>query len=298
MLALSLLAAAASAQTFSACGTGGIYTVDKTNISPYPLVHGKNVTIFATGTTTGVINQGASIDVSVFKGKIRIYHQTLDLCQQSLLQDPPVTCPVPAGPQTLNVTQLVPSIIPAGQYVMTIATTNADGSAVNCLTSNIQVTGCKESLQSWLMLFSRVFVPITAALAQTFTECSGVQGQTVSIIGASFDPYPIVAGENNTSTFHFTNTVDILSGATYGIHISKGKLEIYKNDPLDFCELAQQSGLQCPIPPGNHVISGPHFWISILPAGNYIVKLNATNGDAAKSFIGCSYTIVTTTTKK
>ncbi|KAJ3268476.1 Phosphatidylglycerol/phosphatidylinositol transfer protein [Terramyces sp. JEL0728] len=139
MLALTVLAAVASAQTFSTCGTGGIFTVDTTSITPYPLVHGKNVTIFATGPSTGAINQGASIDVSVYKGKIRIYHQTLDLCQQSLLQTPPIACPIPAGPQTMNVTQLVPAIIPAGQYVMTIATTNADGSAVNCLTSNIQV---------------------------------------------------------------------------------------------------------------------------------------------------------------
>ncbi|KAJ3323652.1 Phosphatidylglycerol/phosphatidylinositol transfer protein [Boothiomyces sp. JEL0866] len=138
MLVLSALAAFASAQTLQSCGTG-IYNVKSTSIKPYPLIHGQNVTIHATGTTSGVIKSGASIDVSVYKGKIRIYHQTLDLCAQSALQKPPVKCPIAPGNQTLDVTQLVPSIIPPGIYNMTIVSTNADKSPINCLTSNIQV---------------------------------------------------------------------------------------------------------------------------------------------------------------
>ncbi|KAJ3323653.1 Phosphatidylglycerol/phosphatidylinositol transfer protein [Boothiomyces sp. JEL0866] len=138
MIAFSVLAAAISAQTFQSCAAG-IYNVQSTSITPYPLVHGQNVTIHAFGTTSGVINNGSSIEVSVYKGKIRIYHQTLDLCAQSLLQTPPVSCPIAPGNQTLDVTQLVPSIIPAGTYNMTIIGTNADKSAINCLTSNIQV---------------------------------------------------------------------------------------------------------------------------------------------------------------
>ncbi|KAJ3315226.1 Phosphatidylglycerol/phosphatidylinositol transfer protein [Boothiomyces sp. JEL0838] len=138
MWLLSALAAIASAQTLQSCG-GGIYNVKSTSIKPYPLVHGQNVTIHATGSTTGVINNGAMIDVSVYKGKIRIYHQTLDLCTQSALQKPPVKCPIPKGNQTLDVTQLVPSIIPPGVYNMTIVSTNADKSPINCLTANIKV---------------------------------------------------------------------------------------------------------------------------------------------------------------
>ncbi|KAJ3274616.1 Phosphatidylglycerol/phosphatidylinositol transfer protein [Terramyces sp. JEL0728] len=138
MIAASILAAFVSAQTLQSCG-GGIYKVKSSSIVPYPLVHGKNVTIHAAGTTTGVINNGATIDVSVYKGKIRIYHQTLDLCAQSAMQKPPVKCPIPKGNQTLDVTQLVPAIIPPGTYNMTIVSTNVDKSPINCLTSNIKV---------------------------------------------------------------------------------------------------------------------------------------------------------------
>ncbi|KAJ3315227.1 Phosphatidylglycerol/phosphatidylinositol transfer protein [Boothiomyces sp. JEL0838] len=138
MFVISALASVISAQTFQSCAAG-IYNVESTSISPYPLVHGQNVTIHAFGTTSGVITNGSSLDVSVYKGRIRIYHQTLDLCAQSLLQTPPVSCPIAPGNQTLDVTQLVPSIIPAGTYNMTIVGTNGDKSTINCLTSNIQV---------------------------------------------------------------------------------------------------------------------------------------------------------------
>ncbi|KAJ3274615.1 Phosphatidylglycerol/phosphatidylinositol transfer protein [Terramyces sp. JEL0728] len=138
MFVLSLFAAAISAQTLQSCGTG-IYDVTSSSISPYPLVHGSNVTIHALGVTSAPITNGSTIDVSVYKGKIRIYHQSMDLCAQSLKQTPPASCPIPAGNQTLDVTQLVPSIIPAGTYNLTIVATNGDKTSINCMTSNIQI---------------------------------------------------------------------------------------------------------------------------------------------------------------
>ncbi|KAJ3308604.1 Phosphatidylglycerol/phosphatidylinositol transfer protein, partial [Boothiomyces sp. JEL0838] len=137
---LAVLASATLAQTFADCpsSVGQTTEVYASNISPYPMQKGKNVTITTSGTNTAEIVQGANIEVSVFKGKIRIYHTTLDFCEQSALSGTP--CPIPTGNNTLVVTQLVPSIIPAGNYLMQISATNGDASKtfINCIQSTVQ----------------------------------------------------------------------------------------------------------------------------------------------------------------
>ena len=60
---------------------------------------------------------------------IPVINKNIDLCSAS----PKVTCPIPAGQHSLEVSQLIPSSVPSGEYTGKVVATNQDGQQIACV---------------------------------------------------------------------------------------------------------------------------------------------------------------------
>ncbi|KAI8903851.1 ML domain-containing protein [Gorgonomyces haynaldii] len=120
----------------TSCGaaTDILTKLDSVTVNPYPVVAGKPLSISASGLTTADIVNGAKLKVVVKLGPLPVYSKEKDVCSQ-----PGITCPIPAGQNTINVSQDIPDIVPAGNVNVEVTMTNADGAKIACLNGKIQI---------------------------------------------------------------------------------------------------------------------------------------------------------------
>jgi hypothetical protein len=138
LMAASYPTKAAAVEETAAAPVGDIWTScakkgDKlTNlavkITPDPPVKGKSVTIAASGTLSETVSSG-TIDLVIKVLGIPVINKKIDLCTASKK----VTCPIPAGPLSLDVTQAIPSAIPSGQYTGEVTVTDQSGAEITCV---------------------------------------------------------------------------------------------------------------------------------------------------------------------
>jgi hypothetical protein len=120
---------------FSTCGSGDL-TATSLDITPYPPVPGKDVTITALGSLAQDLTAG-SYDLDISYAGITVVHKTGDVCTFS----PTVKCPQAKGDVEVVYTVNVPSIAPAGAYVATLKATHPDSSVIFCVTVNFDISG-------------------------------------------------------------------------------------------------------------------------------------------------------------
>lgn len=114
---------------WSDCGSSSDILSDvSVSISPNPPVKGKTLTVDASGTISSEITSG-NINAVIDVLGIPVINKNIDLCSAS----PKVTCPIPAGQHSLEVSQLIPSSVPSGEYTGKVVATNQDGQQIACV---------------------------------------------------------------------------------------------------------------------------------------------------------------------
>ncbi|KAF9426050.1 Phosphatidylglycerol/phosphatidylinositol transfer protein [Podila epigama] len=114
------------------CGTtDDLLQIDYININPDPPAKGQNLTIDAHGILAKDVVEGATIDLVVKVGLIKLLQKKLDFCEEAAKIDK--NCPLLAGDQYLQHTVELPKEIPPGKYTVNVKVKNPDGEQVTCL---------------------------------------------------------------------------------------------------------------------------------------------------------------------
>ncbi|KAJ6575214.1 hypothetical protein B0H19DRAFT_1254802 [Mycena capillaripes] len=94
--------------------------IDSIELSPDPPVPGKDLTVTVKALVTEVIEEGASADVVVKLGLIKLLQKTFDVCEEARNANATVSCPVEPGPYDVVQTVALPkgdrTEIPKGEY--------------------------------------------------------------------------------------------------------------------------------------------------------------------------------------
>ncbi|KAF7347754.1 Phosphatidylglycerol/phosphatidylinositol transfer protein [Mycena venus] len=95
-------------QAYAATSGGWEYTdcglpsnpiqIDSIEISPDPPLPGQDLTVTVKALVTDVIEEGASADVTVKLGLIKLLQKNFDVCQEARNANATVSCPVQPGP--------------------------------------------------------------------------------------------------------------------------------------------------------------------------------------------------------
>ncbi|KAJ7837517.1 hypothetical protein B0H14DRAFT_1096264 [Mycena olivaceomarginata] len=83
--------------------------LDSIEISPDPPLPGHDLTVTVKALVTDVIEEGATADVTVKLGRIKLLQKKFDVCQEARNANATVSCPVEPGPyeivQTVALTE-------------------------------------------------------------------------------------------------------------------------------------------------------------------------------------------------
>ncbi|GIL59600.1 hypothetical protein Vafri_14342 [Volvox africanus] len=124
--------AAADKMTWAPCDEGlTAFTPSSVTLSPDPPVIGSAATFVITGTIDTEL-QGGSVDMTVSFSGFPIFSSSSDLCTKT-------TCPVPAGPISLTLEELLPPIAPPGDYGLQVVARNPDGAELACVNVNFSL---------------------------------------------------------------------------------------------------------------------------------------------------------------
>ncbi|KAJ3112988.1 Phosphatidylglycerol/phosphatidylinositol transfer protein [Phlyctochytrium bullatum] len=115
---------------FSLCdGNPSALALTSLTYTPAPPQAGQPLSITVSGVTTADVNAGASIRVkATWIFGITVLDQTLDLCSQE-----GVSCPIPAGNNSITFSVQIPSTKPSIKVSVTADATNADASRITCV---------------------------------------------------------------------------------------------------------------------------------------------------------------------
>jgi len=125
----ALVEAPAVGDIWSSCAKAGdVLSGLSVVITPDPPVKGQDVKVSAKGTlSTAVTSGNVNIQISVLG--IPVINENKDICTI----DPSISCPFPAGPVSITVTQSIPSSVPSGDYAGKVVITDQSGAEVTCV---------------------------------------------------------------------------------------------------------------------------------------------------------------------
>ncbi|KAJ3001871.1 Phosphatidylglycerol/phosphatidylinositol transfer protein [Thoreauomyces humboldtii] len=121
----------------------GNVMLNQVTVTPNPLTPGQNGSVYAAGTTSTTVQQGAYVTASVAQGMFSFIVQNVDLCTAV-----GGGCPIQPGPFNLSLQAPVPTYVPPATYVVKIIATNNDGSALACFEGPISVAAAASSTSS------------------------------------------------------------------------------------------------------------------------------------------------------
>jgi len=115
-------------QIWTNCGNAkDKFTIGTVTVVPDPPVKGQNLTVGITGTYTETVTSG-TIKVTVKYGIITLLNKSDPLCGA----ETGITCPIPQGPWTFKVTELIPSDAPGGSYTGQLTITDQANAELAC----------------------------------------------------------------------------------------------------------------------------------------------------------------------
>jgi len=244
-------------QPFTSCNKDGDRgTVDTIEITPYPLVRGKDAVITYTGTLgSGAPVTGGKGVLNLYKGVLQIYSETKDICTVT-------TCPVQPGAITGSLTQSVPWITPPGTYASKMILTDQDGQELNCVATNVQIVS--PSMEEMVE-------------AHPFTPCQS--GGSLTISELDFTPDPPKKGQNLDVAIKGTVTEQV-TGGKVTIKLYLGPIEVYSISD-DLCSVLGN----CPLVAGDFTGHLGFTIPSIAPTATYKAQVEIT--DQSGTQIGC-----------
>ncbi len=143
--ALALVSAAPSVKQASAtplkiakfCSNNGdILTPTSVDITD-PIKKGGDVVFKLVGSNSEPVGEGTTMDVSVKMGGIKVLEETMDFCKE--IQQAGLSCPMPAGPITIEKTIPLPAEILVGNYNVHVVMKTGAGKQVTCADATFKI---------------------------------------------------------------------------------------------------------------------------------------------------------------
>lgn len=103
-------------------------------LTPDPPVKGQNVSVIASGTLDEEIT-GGEVAITVTVLGIPVINEKKALCNDFK----EVVCPIPSGPWTLRITELLPSWIPSGTYELKGIISDQNSQEVACISAQLNI---------------------------------------------------------------------------------------------------------------------------------------------------------------
>jgi len=137
-LLLCLISVIVAQVPWKNCGTAADHIkIKNLNVKPYPPVGGANVTILADGSTDETIVTG-TVNIDLFFEQVNLLNQTFNLC--TLVNGLGITCPIPKGPLSFKITQVLPPGLPSGQYAAIVNANDPSNQELFCVSVDFTLT--------------------------------------------------------------------------------------------------------------------------------------------------------------
>ncbi|KAJ6503436.1 ML domain-containing protein [Mycena vitilis] len=94
--------------------------IDSIELFPDPPLPGHDLTVTVKALVTDVIEEGASADVVVKLGLIKLLQKTFDVCEEARNANATIACPVEPGLHTVVQTVALPKEIPKAKFVVLV----------------------------------------------------------------------------------------------------------------------------------------------------------------------------------
>ncbi|KJA29157.1 hypothetical protein HYPSUDRAFT_61189 [Hypholoma sublateritium FD-334 SS-4] len=107
--------------------------IESIEVSPDPPEPGKDMTVKVKGIAREVIEDGASADVTVKLGLIKILQKTFDICEEARTNNASIQCPVSEGTHIVEQTVALPKEIPKAKFVVDVNGYTASDDDMFCL---------------------------------------------------------------------------------------------------------------------------------------------------------------------
>ncbi|KAJ7038096.1 ML domain-containing protein [Mycena alexandri] len=121
LLSLSLssviLQVHAAGWEYTDCGSpSNPIQIDSIELLPDPPLPGQDLTIKVKALVTETVEEGATADVVVKLGLVKLLQKKFDVCEEARNVNASVSCPVQPGPYTVEQTVALPKEIPKGEH--------------------------------------------------------------------------------------------------------------------------------------------------------------------------------------
>ncbi|KAI1105837.1 phosphatidylinositol/phosphatidylglycerol transfer protein [Jackrogersella minutella] len=117
-----------------------IMKIESVDLLPNPPETGAELVIRATGTVFEPITDGATVNLVVKYGLIRLISTTASLCEQ--IENVDLECPIEKGVLSITKSVDIPKEVPPGTYNVYAEVVNADGKTpITCLQATVKFGG-------------------------------------------------------------------------------------------------------------------------------------------------------------
>ncbi|KAJ2914859.1 hypothetical protein MD484_g5551, partial [Candolleomyces efflorescens] len=107
--------------------------IESIQVSPDPPQPGQDLTVTVKAQVLERIEEGASADVTVKLGLVKLLEKTFDVCDEARNANATVQCPVEVGPYVVEQTVALPKEIPRAKFVVDVNGYTADEDEMLCL---------------------------------------------------------------------------------------------------------------------------------------------------------------------
>ncbi|KAJ6467726.1 ML domain-containing protein [Mycena sanguinolenta] len=108
------------------------------SVSPDPPKIGTELTVTVDVEVVETIEEGATADVLVKVGRIKLLQKTFDLCEEAHNANASVTCPVAPGPYSIVQTVELPKEVPKVKYAVSVRGYTKDQADMACVDLTVQ----------------------------------------------------------------------------------------------------------------------------------------------------------------
>jgi len=121
------------------CGQpGDAVQLKSISISPDPPKIGAELTVAVDVEVMETIEEGATVDVLVKVGRIKLLEKTFDLCEEARNANATVSCPVEPGPYSIIQSVELPKEVPKLKYVINVRGYTKDEDDMACVDLTVQ----------------------------------------------------------------------------------------------------------------------------------------------------------------
>ncbi|CAJ2513630.1 Uu.00g017490.m01.CDS01 [Anthostomella pinea] len=118
--------------------------IDSVDLFPNPPAAGEILSIKASGTVVETIEDGATVNLVVKYGLIRLVNTKADLCKQ--IKNVDMECPIEKGDVSITKEVEIPKEVPPGKYNVYAEVVSKDNKPITCLQATVTFGGSKREV--------------------------------------------------------------------------------------------------------------------------------------------------------